>query len=374
MVKDNVKVIYFKELNSLRFLGFIGIFFGHIFFSTNPEVLNSEVYSLLLSYGKFLGFISLDSFFVLSSFLITWKALEEYEISKKFSFKNFLIRRSLRIWPLYFLIVFFGFSVEYIYSFYTGRSPSLPSFWSFLFFILNFDIIKNGYEFLFFMVFMWSISVEEQFYIFWALVLKWLRKYLITISVVIILCSIIFRIVFIEDNLRLNFHTISCLGNFGIGAIVSLLFYQRSNIILQFQKLSKTIVLLVYVLIFTFFILSPILSNFYIFIIFQRLLFSMFFVFVIVEQTICDNSILKVSNFKFLDYFGKLSYGLYCFHGVIITIVIKLTGTFDDSFFKSVFIYPIIVLVTTIVVSYFSYEFYESKFLKLKSKFYKSNK
>ena len=90
------------------------------------------------------------------------------------------------------------------------------------------------------------------------------------------------------------------------------------------------------------------------------------------QQTICDNSILKVSNFKFLDYFGKLSYGLYCFHGVIITIVIKLTGTFDDSFFKSVFIYPIIVLVTTIVVSYFSYEFYESKFLKLKSKFYKS--
>ena len=370
MIKDNVKLIYFKELNSLRFLGFLGIFFGHIFFSTDPEILNSKVYSLLFSYGKVLGFISLDSFFVLSSFLITWKALEEYETSKKFSLKKFLIRRSLRIWPLYFLIIFLGFSVEYIQLFYNEQSINLPSFWSFLMFILNFDIIKNGYEFLFFMVFMWSISIEEQFYIFWAFILKWLQKYIIAISIVIILCSITFRILFIEDNLSLNFHTISCLGNFGIGAIVAVLFYQGSNFILQFQTLSKPIIILVYLLILAFFVISPILSEINWFIIFKRLLFSIFFAFIMIEQTICNNSILKVSTFKLLDYFGKLSYGLYCFHGIVITIIIKLTGSFEDSFFKSVFVYPTIVLLLTMFISYLSYEFYESKFLKLKSKFY----
>ena len=142
--------------------------------------------------------------------------------------------------------------------------------------------------------------------------------------------------------------------------------------ILKLQNLSKLRILLIYLFIFLFFLMIPTLSNFYWFIVFKRLLFSIFFAFAMLEQTICDNSILKVSKFKFLDYFGKLSYGLYCFHGIVITIIIKLTGYFEDSFFKSVFIYPIIVLSMTIIISYISYEFYESKFLKLKSKFYNS--
>ena len=222
MNKDSHKIKYFKELNSLRFIGFVGIFFGHVFFSNDIEIVNSKIYSSLYSYGKILGFISIDSFFVLSSFLITWKGLEELKVTKKFQFKNFLIRRSLRIWPLYFLVILLGFLIEFMKSYYTQDISSLPSFWSFILFILNFDIIKNGYEFLFFMVFMWSISVEEQFYIFWALVLKWFQNHLLKISLLIILISIIFRIYFIGDSLNLNFHTVSALGNFGVGALAAI--------------------------------------------------------------------------------------------------------------------------------------------------------
>ena len=61
--KDSYKTKYFKELNSLRFIGFIGIFFGHVFFSNSPEIINSKLYAILFSYGKILGFISIDSFF-----------------------------------------------------------------------------------------------------------------------------------------------------------------------------------------------------------------------------------------------------------------------------------------------------------------------
>ena len=128
------------------------LFFGHVFFSENSEIINHNLYSLALSYGKILGFISLDSFFVLSSFLITWKALEEFHISGKFKLKHFLIRRSLRIWPLYFLIVFLGFFIEYMGAYYNQEITTLPSFWSFFLFILNYDMIINGYEFLFFIL------------------------------------------------------------------------------------------------------------------------------------------------------------------------------------------------------------------------------
>jgi peptidoglycan/LPS O-acetylase OafA/YrhL len=367
--KDSYKAKYFKELNSLRFIGFIGIFFGHVFFSNSPEIINSKLYSTVFNYGKILGFISIDSFFVLSSFLITWKALEEIKFTNKFQFKNFLIRRSLRIWPLYFFIVFIGFLLEYLKSHYFFESEKLPSIWNFVLFILNYDIIENGYNFLFFMVFMWSISVEEQFYILWAITIKWFNKYLFGISFLIIFISLFFRIYFINDSLSLNFHTASALGNFGIGALTAILVFKHQYFLDKLKSLSRNKILFIYVTIFSFFILMPVLLENDFFIVIQRVLFSIFFSFIILEQTYCENSIVKVSRIKYFNFFGKISYGLYCYHGIMITVVLQLNKLFMESLIISLVLYPLLILVSTLLVSYVSYRFYESKFLKLKYKF-----
>ena len=369
MNKDSHKIKYFRELNSLRFIGFLGIFFGHVFFSNDIEIVNSKIYSNLYSYGKILGFISIDSFFVLSSFLITWKGLEELKVTKKFQFKNFLIRRSLRIWPLYFLVILLGFLIEFIKSYYTQDISSLPSFWSFILFILNFDIIKNGYEFLFFMVFMWSISVEEQFYIFWALVLKWFQNHLLKISLLIILISLIFRIYFIDDSLNLNFHTISALGNFGVGALAAIAAFNNSFLITKIRDFSKTQIVIIYSLSLTIFISIPSLQNHNLFIVIQRVLFSFVFAFIILEQTYCQQSIFKLSRIKYFNFFGKISYGLYCYHGIMITIVLKFSDYFSKSLFTSIFIFPTLIFCGTLLFSHLSYKFFESKILKLKTKY-----
>ena len=369
MNKDSHKIKYFKELNSLRFIGFLGIFFGHVFFSNDIEIVNSKIYSNLYSYGKILGFISIDSFFVLSSFLITWKGLEELKVTKKFQFKNFLIRRSLRIWPLYFLVILLGFLIEFIKSYYTQDISSLPSFWSFILFILNFDIIKNGYEFLFFMVFMWSISVEEQFYIFWALVLKWFQNHLLKISLLIILISLIFRIYFIDDSLNLNFHTLSALGNFGVGALAAIAAFNNSFLITKIRDFSKIQIVIIYLLSLTIFIAIPSLQNHNLFIVIQRVLFSFVFAFIILEQTYCQQSIFKLSRIKYFNFFGKISYGLYCYHGIMITIVLKFSDYFSKSLFTSIFIFPTLIFCGTLLFSHLSYKFFESKILKLKTKY-----
>lgn len=369
MNKDSHKIKYFKELNSLRFIGFLGIFFGHVFFSNDIEIVNSKIYSNLYSYGKILGFISIDSFFVLSSFLITWKGLEELKVTKKFQFKNFLIRRSLRIWPLYFLVILLGFLIEFIKSYYTQDISSLPSFWSFILFILNFDIIKNGYEFLFFMVFMWSISVEEQFYIFWALVLKWFQNHLLKISLLIILISLIFRIYFIDDSLNLNFHTISALGNFGVGALAAIAAFNNSFLITKIRDFSKIQIVIIYLLSLTIFIAIPSLQNHNLFIVIQRVLFSFVFAFIILEQTYCQQSIFKLSRIKYFNFFGKISYGLYCYHGIMITIVLKFSDYFSKSLFTTIFIFPTLIFCGTLLFSHLSYKFFESKILKLKTKY-----
>ena len=369
MNKDSHKIKYFEELNSLRFIGFIGIFFGHVFFSNDIEIVNSKIYSNLYTYGKILGFISIDSFFVLSSFLITWKGLEEVKITKKFQFKNFLIRRSLRIWPLYFLVVLLGFLTEFIKSYITQDISSLPSIWSFILFILNFDIIKNGYEFLFFMVFMWSISVEEQFYIFWALVLKWFQNHLLKISLLIILISLLFRIYFIDDSLNLNFHTLSALGNFGVGALAAIAAFRNSFLITKIRDFSKTQLVIIYSLSLTTFIAMPLLQNYDLFIVIQRVLFSFIFAFIILEQTYCQQSIFKLSRVKYFNFFGKISYGLYCYHGIMITIVLKFSDYLSKSLFTSVIIFPTLIFCGTLLFSHLSYKFFESKILKLKDKY-----
>lgn len=369
MNKDSHKIKYFKELNALRFIGFVGIFFGHVFFSNDIEIVNSKIYSSLYSYGKILGFISIDSFFVLSSFLITWKGLEELKITKKFEFKNFLIRRSLRIWPLYFLVILLGFLIEFMKSYYTQDISSLPSFWSFILFILNFDIIKNGYEFLFFMVFMWSISVEEQFYIFWALVLKWFQNHLLKVSLLIILISIIFRIYFIDDSLNLNFHTVSALGNFGVGALAAIAAFNNSILITKIRDFSKTQIVIIYLISLLIFIAIPSLHNHDLFIVIQRVLFSFVFAFIILEQTYCQQSIFKLSRIKYFNFFGKISYGLYCYHGIMITIVLKFSDYFSESLFTSIFIFPTLIFCGTLLFSHLSYKFFESKILKLKTKY-----
>tara|TARA_B110000459_G_scaffold99183_1_gene110306 strand:+ start:168 stop:1295 length:1128 start_codon:yes stop_codon:yes gene_type:complete len=367
--KDSYKIKYFKELNALRFIGFVGIFFGHVFFSNDIEIVNSKIYSTLYSYGKILGFISIDSFFVLSSFLITWKGLEELKVTKKFQFKNFLIRRSLRIWPLYFLVILLGFLIEFMKSYFTQDISSLPSFWSFILFILNFDIIKNGYEFLFFMVFMWSISVEEQFYIFWALVLKWFQNHLLKISLLIILISIIFRIFFIDDSLNLNFHTVSALGNFGVGALAAIAAFNNSILITKIRDFSKTQIVIIYLISLIIFIAIPSLQNHDLFIVIQRVLFSFVFAFIILEQTYCQQSIFKLSRIKYFNFFGKISYGLYCYHGIMITIVLKFSDYFSKSLFTSIFIFPTLIFCGTLLFSHLSYKFFESKILKLKTKY-----
>lgn len=369
MTKYTHKTKYFEELNSLRFIGFIGIFFGHVFFSQDPEIISSKIYSLFYDYGKLTGFISLDSFFVLSSFLITWKALEEVNNSGNFRLRNFLIRRTLRIWPLYFLVVLLGFSIQYVNTYMQNDIGNLPSFWSFFFFILNYDIIINGYDFLFFMVFMWSISVEEQFYVFWAIILKFFKKHLFLISILLIVVSLVFRVYFLNETLRLNFSTISTLGNFGIGAIAAIISFKKTYLFKLIRSLSKIKILTIYLIMITVFILMPYLNKYEIFIIFQRLLFSIFYAFIILEQSHCESSIIKVSKFKTFNFFGKISYGLYCYHGIIITFIMSLSVYFSISIFNSLILYPFLIFILTILVSYFSFRYYESKFLDLKKKF-----
>jgi peptidoglycan/LPS O-acetylase OafA/YrhL len=129
-------VCFFENLDGLRFLSFLSVFFFHIFQSDKYPTLN-----FLFKNGK----LGVNFFFVLSGFLITYLLIIEKNDIKINVFK-FWIRRALRIWPLYFLCVALGFLISPIlfncYGIQLAETAELPYFLTFL---ANFNVIKMDY-------------------------------------------------------------------------------------------------------------------------------------------------------------------------------------------------------------------------------------
>ncbi len=99
---NNLKT-HFQSLDGLRAIAALLVVFGHIelikqqfgipnYFEKGPFIFN-------------LGDLSVTFFFVLSGFLITFLILKEEAINHTISLRNFYLRRILRIWPVYFLIL-----------------------------------------------------------------------------------------------------------------------------------------------------------------------------------------------------------------------------------------------------------------------------
>src|SRR5580693_4799132 len=118
------------------------------------------------------GWMGVDLFFVLSGFLITGILLDSKDSVGYF--KNFYARRCLRIWPLYYSALLFMFVVvpllrpsEAHTSFEARSSP----WWSYPIFLQNFlTPIPTAATGLLGVT--WSLAVEEQFYVFWPLVVR----------------------------------------------------------------------------------------------------------------------------------------------------------------------------------------------------------
>ena len=122
------------------------------------------------------GFIGVDLFFVLSGFLITCLLIEEWDQTGRISLKNFYIRRGLRLLPALLAVL----SVFVTVSAFT-RNPrefhlDVKEALAALFYYTNwaniFDLIRSDY-----IGHMWSLSIEEQFYILWPAILLSLLRF-----------------------------------------------------------------------------------------------------------------------------------------------------------------------------------------------------
>jgi peptidoglycan/LPS O-acetylase OafA/YrhL len=366
-----IEKTYFHNLDATRFIGFLHVFTAHCFFTSNPELIKSSIYQFF-QYNIRAGFLGLDYFFVLSSFLLTWIILEERKITGQFKAIYFLIRRALRLWPSYFLIVLCTYLAVSMAQVWGLHAPILPPIQVFLFFHANYFFINHGQDYLYLLVFLWVISVEEQFYFFWAFAMKYLSQYFHWLIATLIASSVLFRYSASEQESNLWFNTLSVLGNFAIGAWAAWLVFYSNRFKTFIQQLPKWGILmgyLIYVPIVYFYFSW---ANTPLGIAFEKLIFSFLFVFIILEQSFAQNSHFKLGKFKAINYLGRISLGLYCYHGVVITFYRKWVESIQfNQTEMQVFVFnPLIILALTIGIAVLSYELFEKHVYRWRMKFY----
>jgi peptidoglycan/LPS O-acetylase OafA/YrhL len=162
------EVRFFGSLDGLRALSIIGVVWFHSWWSTPYYPTLTTI--PLLRQGEW----GVHIFFVISGFLITTLLLREQNRSGTISIRDFYVRRSLRIWPLYYATVGIYVLIMLTFERNTDRSHTffhyLPGFLTYTY---TWSITPHWPTGPFNLA--WTLATEEQFYAFWPLVLRFFR-------------------------------------------------------------------------------------------------------------------------------------------------------------------------------------------------------
>ncbi len=353
---------YYPALDGLRGIAILLVVVYHNFGFTNYF---------------FFGWLGVDLFFVLSGFLIT-SILIATDIGKR-DLKNFFIRRILRIFPLYYLTLvlilfilplFSSFSMDI--SYYQQNQIWLWTYTQNLLYILS--LPKNNI-----LIHFWSLAVEEQFYLIWPFIILLLKKanrllLLLSATLILVIAARFFIWVYRIENLEyFSLYTFTRIDGICIGCMVALLQKTNRNFL---EKYTAAIVFSLAGLNFLFYFFNKMYQfTFPYLAIIGYTTFAAMFGLLIYEVISETSSIInKILSLGFLKFFGKISYGLYIFHlpvYLLLTPYIKnLTTTkYNVSVNGTNMIASAIATFTAIIISYISYRYFESYFIKLKSKF-----
>ncbi len=368
---------YIKSLDGLRGLGIITVLFAH--------------YGVLES-----AWISLEMFFVLSGYLITRILLHAKEQTTLSQYlKRFYWRRSLRIFPLFYTYLTIAAIVILAVPSYEALRPSLVYVFAYIY---NFAVYSENFQYSYFYTHFWSLSVEEQFYLLWPMVIFFTRKQLFKfiIPVMVLVAPVIRYFIVVKFE---GIYTGSRLGDcvywnplcqmdaFAIGTGVAVF---QDHLIQHAKKIL--------LLMFSIFVIAgaanfialynahgptievmtsfgyPLnfLENYQH--VWSYSIVDLFFGSLVLYMVKIAGESQKLANKLFENKFfvltGKISYGMYITHWIIMHYCRKFLGPVVDN---QVILF-LIIFVIIYGVSYFSFFYYESMFLKLKDKRFKLKK
>jgi peptidoglycan/LPS O-acetylase OafA/YrhL len=369
--KPRFSSAHYASLDGLRGIAFLLVFFHHYGLSSHsrqPMILTLE----WLAGG---GWAGVDLFFVLSGFLITGILLDTRD--GRYYFRNFYARRILRIFPLFYgvlLLLLLATPILHLYwrlghilyFFYLGNIAGHidPS--------LNFVLPAVN------LTHTWSLAVEEQFYVVWPLVILLVSDCRTLIKTC---CGLIGFGFVLRAGLLLAAPGPSMEWSYGelpthadgllCGAILAVLI--RTVAVQELVRRSRWIVALAFAGLAGLAVINGGL-NYHTrsMTLFVYPLLAVFFSGILLRTLQPGTLFNSVGNRRVLRFFGKYSYGMYIYHQILSPFTfryLRMSQRLLHSVVLGGLAYVALALVGTTAVSVLSYQMYESKFLKLKSRF-----
>ena len=363
---------YISGINGLRAIAAIAVLLSH---ATG-------------NWGIFeLGWIGVDLFFVISGFLIT-KILFEIRGAKNY-FSAFYFRRALRILPIYFIVVVPLVIFHLIWNDVPAYVPL-----SYLLYFQNSFALDYGW--LQGLAHTWTLAIEEQFYLFFPLLLYFIKpRYLVKTFVTLILMIICFRFIIYYQEFYPYYQsvfTIARLDSFLIGGLIALLGFYHSSISLKKWNLlfNAMIIFCLICLLFELIyfgntaqsfgeqllagfkkfkyqsnIISPLGHTKYTLL---AILFAAIIGKIAYRTSSRTEKIVQLLETPFLKSIGEMSYGIYLYHYIFVTACRWLFHINDAPVFLRI-ILIIFILLATYFTALFSYQKIELPLLRKKKNY-----
>lgn len=368
-------ISFFEGLNPLRFFAALLVLMHHAeAIKLKNDLPNLQWLGLFQNGNNAVTF-----FFVLSGFLITYLLLKENFKTGTISIKTFYIKRMLRIWPLYFLLVIIGaillpvvfhvLKIDYTMPYTFGQT-----WYYFLFFVPGLVTFFFGHHLL---EPLWSIGVEEVFYLIWAPLFKGLkhRILMVLISVIAIKVLLLLLCTYAVDNelfgYLVNNFQFESMAIGGLGAYF--LFYYGEKL-QQLVLFKKPVQVLVYFTLAVYLVFHANIDNAIWNVVFKTPVISALFVnglflYLILDVSSVDKGILKIRS-RLLSTFGEISYGIYMYHMLVIFGIILFLKKYLAQMNPVVsnIVFYIAAVPAVLLVSYLSKKYFENYFLNLKGK------
>jgi len=303
-------------------------------------------------------------FFTMSGFLITTILLINLNNHKNrlIIIKNFVIRRVLRLFPIYYLFLLFFWLAKKYLALYLWK----PEF-TFYFFTYtpNLLIAKMGANYLGCFEHLWSLGVEEQFYLFWPWLLLFSpSRFRITIIAAIICIPFI--------SIFINYHNVETgvfpFHTLGMGAILACLYVKQGAAIHWLKEKRHWLFGITFLqLIIVLFFLKSVSTLWYIY---REISLSLCtFSIVLVSIYGWKGIIGYISRNKHVQYIGTISYGIYLFHMPVPYVYRNVAKKLFPSVHLGPWVFLMVCFAITIALAALSYKFIETPFLKLKRYF-----
>ncbi len=383
---------YAPELDALRFFAFMLVFARHVssgigfakksvdaqhakILAAGPAISHHVSFSSYLKVQEIAQ--SLDFgvclFFFLSSFLITRLLLIERETTGRIRTSRFYLRRCLRIWPLYF---FFLAVVISLSGFFPVLHVSSPRLLAAMLFVGNWAAVFHGWDSMAIQP-LWSVSVEEQFYIIWPAFARHGRTAIIAASSVLVMISIATLIYFGNrpgTEITATWPNTFVQGLFLAGGALTACFpfpetrWLRTRLRVTFLALGGLCWLVASAVCHIVRTQSP-----------GPVSLVTGYGLVLVGTMLIFNGVAGWSGRpipKVFLYLGKISFGLYVFHVACLLLMEQATAMLQARWligsaspYLAAGISSVLALLLTVVCASLTYHFLERPFLRLKDRF-----